>query len=282
MILFQYFIADVLFRVEVDDKFIIAHDNAFRLQNAESGFAAGGAYMNVCCKVDYGVSHGSNPGKSPISIEKQGDAFRILMCDESGGGAHVVWADECFQNATITSSFAQKLPFEGSAGEVLFRTTILLRQGIVIHSAAVDCSGSGIIFSAPSGTGKSTQANLWRKHKGAVVLNGDRPALRVVDGRVYVYGTPWSGSSPDSVNKSSPLKAIVMLEQSDANSIRQLEKPEAVRYLMPRCYLPYGVADLLERAVDNMDSIIERVPVYLLRCRPDAEAVEITGKCLNL
>ena len=73
-----------------------------------------------------------------------------------------------------------------------------------------------------------------------------------------------------------------MLEQDEKNSIRPLSPPEAVRYLMPRCYLPYGAEDLLEKALDNLDFILKSIPVYLLKCRPDYEAVELVCRCLNI
>ena len=81
----------------------------------------------------------------------------------------------------------------GALGEILFFYGVLFHQGIVIHAAAIECEGKGIVFSAPSGTGKSTQANLWKVHKKAKILNGDRPVIRVPEERSYVYGTPWSG-----------------------------------------------------------------------------------------
>jgi len=165
--------------------------------------------------------------------------------------------------------------------EILFRIHLLFKQGIVIHAAAIEYEGKGIIFSAPSETGKTTQANLWRKHMNAKVLNGDRPAVRIMDGRPFVFGTPWSGSSPDYINSCAPVSAIVMLEQSPANSIRKLTAYEAVTCLMPRCFLPYFDQGLMDKAINNLETVIKTVPVYLLRCRPDKESVELVYQCIK-
>jgi hypothetical protein len=82
------------------------------------------------------------------------------------------------------------------------------------------------------------------------------------------------------VNSKAPLKAIIMLEQAPENTMRKLSPEEAVQYVMPRCYLPFGIDELMERAIGNMDLILSGTPVYLLKCRPDAEAVELVHHTL--
>lgn len=169
----------------------------------------------------------------------------------------------------------------GLLGGILFRSRILFHQGIVIHASAIEAGGRGILFSAPSGTGKSTQASLWEKYKQAKVLNDDTPAVRIVNHRPFAFGTPWSGSSSKFVNGSVPIHAIVMLEQAPYNAIRQLSRQEAVIRLMPRCFLPYFDDHLMETATNIVEQIIETTPVYLLECRPDKEAVDLVYQHVN-
>jgi hypothetical protein len=171
--------------------------------------------------------------------------------------------------------------FTGLTGETLFRNFILMHQGIGVHASAIEWEGKGIIFSAPSGTGKSTQAHLWKAYKGAKIINGDRPVVRLVNDKPYVYGTPWTATSPDYLNARAPLSAIVMLSQANTNSIRELSKNETLIWLMPRCFLPYHDKKLMELAIQNIENIIKRVPVYLLECRPDKEAVELVHQCIK-
>lgn len=165
--------------------------------------------------------------------------------------------------------------FTGAVGEILFRNRILYQEGIVIHAAAIDWNGKGVVFSAPSGTGKTTQANLWVKYRKAEIINADRPAIRLAGGIPYVYGTPWNGSSPKSKNRYTPLAAVIILEQSKENRIRRLDYGEAAAYLMPRCFLPYYDKDIMNLSIDIIERLIRKTPVYLLQCRPDKEAVEL-------
>ncbi len=166
-------------------------------------------------------------------------------------------------------------------GGTYIRNSILAFQGIVIHSSSILHNGKGILFSAPSETGKTTQANLWCKHKGAQIMNGDRSIIRMINQQPYVFGTPWCGSNADCINKSVPLAAIVMLEQASENSIRQLSFQEAVHYLTPRCLLPYFDESLMSKALANLENIILTTPVYILRCLPNLEAVDLVYEYVN-
>lgn len=171
---------------------------------------------------------------------------------------------------------------KGPIGEILFRNCILFHSGFVLHGAAIEWREQGIIFTAPSGTGKTTQANLWKRYKGATMVNEDRPAIRLVEDEVYVYGTPWNGSSPKSRNVYFPLKAIVIIERAKTNQVHRLSRAEGMKRLLPRCFLPYHNEELMERAMKNVAEILDRVPIYHLYCKPDKEAVERVYECMKL
>lgn len=165
--------------------------------------------------------------------------------------------------------------------EILFRNHILLKQGLVIHAAAIKWQRKGIMFSAPSGTGKSTQAGLWNEYMDAEIINGDRPAVRIKNSTVEVYGTPWSGQISEFRNDKADLSAIIMLEQADENKLEQLNKKNAVSMLMPRCFLPYQDAAMMDIAIKNLEALLALVPVYHLKCRPDKGAVEMVYQCVK-
>lgn len=160
---------------------------------------------------------------------------------------------------------------------------ILFKNGLVLHASCILYDEKGIAFTAPSGTGKSTHARLWEEHKpGAVILNDDTPAIRLIDGKPVVYGTPWSGSQFKFKNASAPLSAIVILEQArEKSSITQVAPLEAIKGLMPRCLLPYYDRQLMDLAIKTLDGIIAKVPIYHLKCKPDAEAVELVYECIK-
>lgn len=165
--------------------------------------------------------------------------------------------------------------------EVLFRNSILHHKGFVIHSSAIKYENKGILFTAPSGTGKSTQANLWGGAMKSIILNDDRPAVRIIDNIPYVFGTPFSGSSNLYVNDASEISAIVVVEQSKFNHIKKLSLPEALTRVLPRVFLPYYDGDMMSIAVNNLGQVLQSIPVYLLQCKPDKEAVELLYQCVR-
>lgn len=188
-----------------------------------------------------------------------------------------------FSNESPEESFSkQTWVFAHLMMGVIFRYNLLYRDGIVIHSSALKYDDKAIIFSAPSGTGKSTHTSLWQKNMDNVkILNDDTPAVRIIDDRPYVFGTPWSGSSLIHSNDSAPLEAIVILEQALDNKISRIKDQEAILRLMPRVFLPYFDPKMMDNSIGIFEKIISTVPVYLLQCRPDQEAVEMVYQCLK-
>jgi len=163
-----------------------------------------------------------------------------------------------------------------------FRFMLLLKNGIQIHCSSIEYEGKGFIFSAPSGTGKSTHVRLWRELFGdkVTIINEDRPAIRYINNIPMICGTPWSGTSDNFTNRIVPLSNIIMLQQAPANSIERLDFSRALQLLMPRCFLPYFDSELMQKGIDTLERLIRDVPVYLLKCLPNYEAVELVRKCL--
>ena len=145
---------------------------------------------------------------------------------------------------------------------------------LLAHASLVDYNGSGVLFTGPSGVGKTTQAQLWNKFFSADIINGDKAFIRKNSGGFYAYGLPWKGSSEYCLNKKVPLKGIVVLRQSKENKISQLNL--SAEMLMPHIFLPHWDEKAVCRALDTLDELVNSVPVYLLECRVDEEAVRIT------
>lgn len=206
-----------------------------------------------------------------------------LYLKSSGRVAFKLDADNTWSNITI--SYDKKSPDVGNAicthiGSLIISNRIVLSEGIVIHASAVSYSDKGIVFTAPSGTGKSTHAALWEKHLRAEIINDDSPVIRYDGCQNRVYGTPWSGSTDRFTNSSVPLSALVVLEKADENSIRELSDEESVQMILPRIFLPYHDPRLLDKAISNSEEIIRSVPKYLLKCKPEYEAMELVRKCI--
>ena len=157
---------------------------------------------------------------------------------------------------------------------------LLDHSAFLLHSSLIRYQENGIIFSAPCGVGKSTQANLWEKYKDSETLNGDRAGIRFVNQKWMAYGMPFAGTSGIYINDSVPVTAIVILEQNKVNQIRKLTPMEAIRKLLPECSCRRWDGEFMNQLFDLLIGLIQKVPVYLLQCRPDEEAVEFLYKTL--
>jgi hypothetical protein len=152
---------------------------------------------------------------------------------------------------------------------------LLRHDGLILHSSLVRWQGKGILFSAPSGTGKSTQASLWEKHMGAEILNGDRAGIRYVDGRWMAYGLPYAGSSRIYCNESAPIRAIVVLRQGPENVIHPMTPMAALRALLPEFSAHRWNSSFMNKVLDIVEEMLQVIPVFCLECRPDHGAVQL-------
>ncbi len=159
---------------------------------------------------------------------------------------------------------------------------LLRHDALILHSSFVRYNGMGILFSAPSGTGKSTQADLWEQFMHSETINGDRAGLRRTDGIWTAYGLPYAGSSKIYRNESAPVRAIVALAQGAENTIRPLTPMEAVRRLLPEFTLHHWDEDFMNHGLNLIVSLMTEVPAYLLTCRPDEDAVRLLADTLDI
>ena len=176
------------------------------------------------------------------------------------------------------SSLTMRMLFRGMGLEFL----MALNRRVILHSSYIAWKGKGIVFSAPSGTGKSTQAELWRKHRpGTEIINGDRSILTCERGIPEVYGLPLCGSSGIAVNKSFPLGAVVVLRQAKTNTVRRLAVREAVSLIYSECGRSLWDRDAAANVLDVVSEIAESVPVYCLSCLPHSSAVDAMERALR-
>lgn len=155
-----------------------------------------------------------------------------------------------------------------------FYMKLLQYNGLMIHSSAIVMEGKAYLFSAPSGTGKSTHTELWRKTFGedkVYYLNDDKPALRLENNTWYAYGTPWSGKNNLSRNEKVPLGGIAILERSENNEIVPLSGAEAVFSILDQTYRPKG-AMFSSLLLERVDQLVSLVSIWKLRCNMDPQA----------
>ncbi|MBQ4110165.1 MAG: hypothetical protein IJC74_04710 [Clostridia bacterium] len=157
-------------------------------------------------------------------------------------------------------------------GEVL-KYAIPRHDGIILHSSALSYDDNGVLFSAKSGTGKSTHTRLWRETFAdkVVMLNDDMPAIRFIDSVPYLCGTPWSGKTEINNNKQVPLKAIVFLERGIENEIFEINAAEAIFKMLNEATLPV-YKELASNTMDIIEKLISGTPCYCLKCNMNPDA----------
>lgn len=144
---------------------------------------------------------------------------------------------------------------------------------VLFHGSCVAVDGQGYLFTAKSGTGKSTHARLWREYlEGrALMINDDKPLIRLTENGAVVCGTPWDGKHRLSTNISVPLKALCILERAEENSLRKITASQALPALLRQVYRP-GDREALVRTMDLIGRLFGAVCLYRLACNMDPDA----------
>ena len=155
-----------------------------------------------------------------------------------------------------------------------FYLQLIKNFGVMLHASAVELDGKAYLFSAPSGTGKSTHTRLWQSTFGenARVFNDDKPALRFIDGVWYAYGSPWCGKDGININMKAPLAGICFLKQGPENRIRRLDKVEAAQNIIWQTMHRFKLVENLDLMLSHVEKLVEHIPVFELKNRPEPEA----------
>lgn len=165
-----------------------------------------------------------------------------------------------------------------------FFTCLLDYNGMYLHSSAVGWKGRAYLFSAPSGTGKSTHTQMWKQLYGensVVSINDDRPPLRFVENRWYAYGAPWSGKENINTNVKLPLGGICFLQRGPENKIRRATSLEAISYLTGQTIHKCMDERLAKIHLRNLDSLIQTIPMFVLECTPTVEAAKLSSETMS-
>lgn len=158
--------------------------------------------------------------------------------------------------------------------------SLLTYNTVLFHGVAVALDGKAYIFTAPSGTGKSTHAMLWVKNvPGSYILNGDKPFLKVKDNCVMACGNPWRGKEGYGVSEMLPLEAICIVERDTVNHIEEISCDESLRDLIRQAYRPEDGA-LLIKAIQLIGKVGESVRLYRLGCNMDPEAALVSSAAM--
>lgn len=155
-----------------------------------------------------------------------------------------------------------------------FHLQLMRHDGLMLHASAIAYNGKAYLFSAPSGTGKSTHTRIWQSIFGesAQVFNDDKPALRCIDGVWYAYGTPWCGKDGININMKVPVAGICFLKQAPENRITRLTQQDAAQRIIWQTMRRFNLVENLDLMLSHVDNLVRSIPVFELANRPEPEA----------
>lgn len=147
-------------------------------------------------------------------------------------------------------------------------------DAMILHSCHIQKSRQAILFTAPSGTGKSTQGELWRVHRGAEIINGDRTIIRKKNGIWYAYGAPFCGTSNIHLNRQAPIKAIIVLKQAPEDHVERLYGHQAFLSIYSELTVNSWDDIFVQNALNWVTELLEDIKIYRFLCTKNPEAVD--------
>ncbi|MBP3412274.1 MAG: hypothetical protein J6K89_03360 [Oscillospiraceae bacterium] len=177
------------------------------------------------------------------------------------------------QSLYVTPELREQMIKGFRIGGILDAEELLLwHDALMLHSSLVCHKGRAILFSGPSGIGKSTQASLWQQTFGAEIINGDRAVIRPTSNGFYAGGSPWCGSSgiyrPDFI----PIQGIVLLRQGPENVMLPAPPKIAFQELYSQCVIHAWDETYVSRTCDLLLDLLGHIPVWTLSCVPQTSA----------
>lgn len=154
-------------------------------------------------------------------------------------------------------------------------------QRMLIHGASISYGEQAYLFTAPSGTGKSTHIRLWKKYLGddVKIVNGDKPFISLENAPI-IYGSPWAGKENWHKNCQMPLKAICFIQRGTENSIKKIEASDCIPLLFKQVYLPSDTT-AAGLTLELMDALLKKTSLYVLTCDMSEDAVRCSFETLT-
>lgn len=164
---------------------------------------------------------------------------------------------------------------------IIFYKKIIDYNAFLLHSSSVALNNYAYSFSASSGGGKSTHSELYLKYfKDSYIVNDDKPAYKYIDGKFYVYGTPWSGKNDISKNIKVELKGLCFIKKADTNTIRKMNNIEAIHNVLSQT-IRFKDNILHEKLLSLLDKFVSLYNIYELSCDISKEAMMLSFETLD-
>jgi len=226
-------------------------------------------------------------GQTVIRMFSQGeDWFMEMSPDHNIPVKTYLYTSPDFRNAKIqllTRKVGDALFGINNSMMLLYAFTTAGLGTLEMHASVIGNGGRGYLFLGKSGTGKSTHSSLWLKYiEGSELVNDDNPIVRVwPDGRIIVYGSPWSGKTPCYRNVEFPVGSFVRIRQCPENKIALMSLPEAYSALYSSCSGFKQMRKMSDGLHESMAAVATTIPCYVLDCRPDEEAARLCASTVR-
>ncbi len=202
---------------------------------------------------------------TPEDIEREREFS--LREDAAENRPHQDYRDSYLETLAVYRQIAEQMP----AWDTL-----------LIHGSALAVDGEAYLFTAKSGTGKSTHARLWREYLGdrVTMVNDDKPLVRIRGGEAVIFGTPWNGKHRLGENIAVPLRAVCFIERAEENRIRPVTAAAAYPELLRQVYRPADPA-MMARTMELLDGLCAAVSFWRLGCNMDIEAARVACEAMK-
>ena len=182
-----------------------------------------------------------------------------------------------FRPRVFTDPFLERAAIQRAFAEFLFDFDILL-----FHGSSIAVDDAGYLFTAHSGTGKSTHTRLWKQVFGdrAVMVNDDKPFLELTNTGVILHGSPWSGKHGLDANISVPLKGLCILERGAENQIVPADREAVLPMLRKQAYMPLNERKYA-RFLELTEWLSHQVSLWNMACNKNAEAAELAYSAMH-
>ena len=211
--------------------------------------------------------------------------YQYIIKDINGSECCLLIADKEFRYCRCALNGGYNMRYFGlnNALMLVYAFAASTRQTLLIHASLVRQNGYGYAFIAKSGTGKSTQVSNWLRYlPGCDLMNDDNPIIRMIDGKPFIFGGPWSGKTPCYRNVKAPLGAITRIDRAEQNSIDKVGVVEAFASLLPSVSSMKWDKTIFDHICNTLTKIIETTGIYTLHCRPDKESAVICNKAISI
>lgn len=204
-----------------------------------------------------------------FGVDNEGREVRVYNAPYIPGDP--VYAESVLDGTTVTIYFVDDLSIWYNPNirfwNMVHMERLLQRvDAMVLHCSYLLYEGKAILFTAPSGTGKTTQAKLWEKLYGAKIVNGDKAIIQKKEGKWYACGYPFHGTSPECLNEDHPIDALVVVRQNPSDYIETLRPVKKVQYIYSEMTVAAWDPGEVARALGLVEDLVSHVRVLCQQC----------------